>query len=162
MAIEDDALKAVTDFLNNKDINPLIATYKALSTAVPLIAADQQLLIGLPWRDYQLNQAISRIHRLGADTQARINIFGLDSTPDINITDRTFNILTWSQLQVSEITGIENPYRLERDKPDDMVDELKSAVRKFAPSVDLLPDSMTDKFISLMKRLNPIQFIKNW
>lgn len=43
-----------------------------------------------------------------------------------------------------------------------MVDELKSAVRKFAPSVDLLPDSMTDKFISLMKRLNPIQFIKNW
>ena len=152
----------VTTFENNKDINPLIATYKALSTAVPLIAADQQLLIGLPWRDYQLNQAISRIHRLGADTQARINIFGLDSTPDVNITDRTFNILTWSQLQVSEITGLENPYRLERDKPEELNEELKSAIRKFAPSVDLLPDSMTDKFISLLKRLNPIQFIKNW
>lgn len=61
--------KTVGLFEKDIDLNPLVATYQSLSTAVPLVMADTMIMLNAPFRAYIHEQAISRIHRLGADTQ---------------------------------------------------------------------------------------------
>lgn len=107
----------ITKFDKDPTVNPLIATYATLSTAVPLTMADTMILVDSPFRDYILQQAVSRIHRLGSDTQTNVYITSLDTGAVPNISSRTNDILKWSQQQTSEILGIKSPFDLEDLNP---------------------------------------------
>lgn len=99
-------------FEEDDSVNPLIATYKSLSTAVPLLMADIMILVDAPFRDYVLQQTISRISRLGSTTRATVYMLSLDTGDIPNISSRSYDILKWSQSQVSAITGVVSPFDL--------------------------------------------------
>lgn len=103
----------VTKFEKDKAINPLGATYQSLGTAVPLVMADTMILLNAPFRSYILDQAVSRIHRLGQDSQTVVWQMYLDTGEIPNISTRSNEILKWSQEQVAAIMGIESPFVLE-------------------------------------------------
>jgi hypothetical protein len=115
ISVYGDNTKYLTDhvdkFMKVDEINPLITTYASLSTAVPLIAANTIIFINLPFRSYIQDQAISRVHRLGANTEVYIYQCYLDTGEETNISTRGFDILKWSQEQVELITGVENPLK---------------------------------------------------
>lgn len=108
----------VSSFESNESLNPLIATYKSLSTAVPLVMADTMILIDAPFRDHILQQAVSRIHRLGSDTQTYIYTCSLDTGDMMNISTRSFEILKDVQAEVEKIIGIKSPFNL-TDNPEE-------------------------------------------
>ncbi len=103
----------VKTFGDNPAINPLIATYQSLSTAVPLVMADTMILLNPPFREYIREQAISRIHRLGATTQTRVMEITLDTGEIPNISTRSKDILQWSREMVESIMGIKSPFDVE-------------------------------------------------
>lgn len=113
------------------NLNPLIATYATLSTAVRLTMADTMILIDSPVRGYILEQAISRIYRIGQDSQTYVYQCTLDTGDIPNISTRSADILQWSQQQVEAIMGIKSPliegdtYGLEsvEGSPDNYSDE---------------------------------------
>ena len=100
----------VKEFEINPDINPLIATFNSLSTAVPLTMADVIIMLNVPFRSYIQDQAISRINRLGANTQTYVYLIELDTGDVSNISSRTLDILAWSQQQVAAIVGGDIPF----------------------------------------------------
>jgi len=102
----------VSQFGEDPEINPLIATFAALSTAVPLIMADTMILIDVPFRDYILQQAVSRIHRLGQLNDTHVFTAILDTGELPNISTRTVDILKWSQKQIESIVGMKSPFEL--------------------------------------------------
>jgi hypothetical protein len=108
-----DLPNIVKRFKDDERANPLIATYKSLSTAVPLTMADVMILIDSPWRDYVLQQAVSRIHRLDSNTQTNIYTFELDTGDKMNISKRSTEILKWSQKQIQDIIGISSPFMMD-------------------------------------------------
>jgi len=89
------------------ELNPLAATYKSLSTAVPLIVANVMLCIDLPFRTHILEQAISRLHRLGQDSEVIVYQVQLDTGDIPNINSRNIDIIAWSAEMVAMITGDE-------------------------------------------------------
>jgi superfamily II DNA or RNA helicase len=107
----------IATFEKDEDANPLVATYASLSTAVPLVMADTMILIDSPFRDYILTQAVSRIHRIGSDTQCYVYNVSLDTGDEVNISTRSMDILKWSQSAVEAITGIRAPFEL-TDNPE--------------------------------------------
>ena len=107
-----DLNSSVEQFGNDDTINPLIATYASLSTAVPLVMADTMVLMNVPFRAYIQEQAISRIHRLGMDSVAKVITLTLDTGKELNISNRSIDILKWSQEQVESIMGIKTPFEI--------------------------------------------------
>lgn len=103
----------VGQFEKDEDANPLAATFASLSTAVPLVMADTMITLNAPFRNYIFEQAISRIHRLGATSQAVIYNASLDTGDKPNITSRNIDILKWSQSEVEKIMQVESPYKLD-------------------------------------------------
>ena len=101
-----DLSNIVKLFEKQSTLNPLIATYKSLSTAVPLVMADTMILIDPPYRQYILDQTIARIHRIGADSQTRIFHIALDTGEAPNISTRALDIINWSKEQVTAILGL--------------------------------------------------------
>lgn len=102
----------VESFRNDEKANPLLATYNSLSTAVPLTMADTMIMVNSPFRAYIEEQAIARIHRIGADTQTNIYRCVLDTGDEPNISTRSTEILAWSQQMVEEITGVKSPFEI--------------------------------------------------
>lgn len=100
-------------FEKDELINPLVATYQSLSTAVPLVMSDVIITLNSPFRDYIHQQAISRIHRLGSDTQVYVYIAYLDTGDKPNLSTRSIDILKWSQDQVEQIMKIKSPFEIE-------------------------------------------------
>lgn len=100
----------VDTFMNKEEYNPLVATYASLSTAVPLIVANTMVLINSPFRAYIQEQAIARIHRLGADTPTFVYECFLDTGDQPNLSTRGIDILQWSRDQVELITGVKSVY----------------------------------------------------
>ena len=100
----------VKTFGDDESINPLIATFQSLSTAVPMTMADVMIMLNTPFRDYVYQQAISRIHRIGATTTVRVFIAALDTGNEPNLSTRNVDILSWSQSQVEKIMKIKNPF----------------------------------------------------
>lgn len=115
----------IKKFDEDENANPLVATYASLSTAVPLVMADVMLMIDAPWRDYQLQQTVSRINRLGSDTQCYVYTAVLDTGEKPNISTRSFDILKWSQQQVVALTGVQSPFEIgdELEKADLALEE---------------------------------------
>lgn len=108
-----DLNSIIKQFEKDADLNPLVATYKSLGTAVPMTMADTMVLIDSPFRTYILEQTIARIWRLGADSQVTIYTALLDTGDVPNISTRSQDILAWSQDQVKKIMGIDAPFKLE-------------------------------------------------
>lgn len=108
----NELAQIVGKFEKDEALNPLIATYNSLSTAVPLTMADTMLMINAPFRAYIQEQAISRIHRIGADTQTSVWQAFLDTGDVPNISTRSTEILAWSMQMVEEITGIKSPFQI--------------------------------------------------
>ena len=103
----------IKDFERDATINPLAATFKSLSTAVPLTMADVMLMLDVPFRSYILEQTIARIERLGTTTQTYVFIAQLDTDGAPNLSSRTLDILKWSQAQIERITGAPSPFPVE-------------------------------------------------
>lgn len=93
-------------FDKDPTINPLVATYDSLSTAVPLTMANGVIFLNNPWRSYIKDQAIARAWRVGQDKQ----VYGFDIILDTgsvpNISSRSLDIMQWSKDQVDRIMGI--------------------------------------------------------
>lgn len=98
--------KSVEQFKNNENINPLVTTYKSLSTGVPLTNANIIILIDLPFRMYTYNQAVSRAWRLGQDSPVIVYIPNLKTGEEPNINQRNFDIITYFKKEVENITGL--------------------------------------------------------
>jgi hypothetical protein len=101
----NDLVNIVAKFRDNPDANPLLATYKSLSSAVPLVMANQVIFANSPYRDYMYQQAISRAYRLGQDSQVYGWYLLLDTGEEPNISTRSNDIMNWSRQQVEAILG---------------------------------------------------------
>lgn len=99
----------ISDFEKNPDVNPLGATYQSLSTAVPLVMANQAIFVNMPFRDHELVQAKARIDRLGQDTPVHFVMILLDTDKEPNISTRSNEILAWSKEMVAAMMGDEEP-----------------------------------------------------
>lgn len=106
-----DLASTVTKFGKDEEYNPLVATFASLSTAVPLIMANTVIMINSPFRAYIQDQAISRVHRLGATTATYVYQTFLDTGDVPNISTRGIDILQWSQTQAEELTGMVNIFK---------------------------------------------------
>jgi hypothetical protein len=108
----NELAQTVSRFDKDAVLNPLIATFASLSTAVPLVMADTMIMLNSPFRAYIFEQAVSRIHRLGADTQTVVYQAHLDTGDEPNISTRSADILQWSQDSVEAIMGIRSPFEV--------------------------------------------------
>ena len=100
----------------------MIATYKSLSTGVPLTAANIIILLDLPFRMYILDQALARAWRIGQDKDVLALIIKLDSGKVFNITDRDHFIINLSEYNVELITGNKIPYNIPKQTLADEID----------------------------------------
>lgn len=100
------------DYTDNEETNPLWATFNSLSTAVPLVMADNIVMMNAPFRAYIDEQAIARTRRLDATTQTHVTRVMLDTGNEPNLSTRSAEILKWSQDQVEAIMGIKAPFEI--------------------------------------------------
>lgn len=103
----------VKKFEGDEDANPLIATFKSLSTAVPLTMASTEVFTNSPFREYERTQAVARVDRVGQAHRCSIFETFLDTAGDPNISTRSKDILSWSKAQVEAILGVQTPDDLE-------------------------------------------------
>lgn len=94
-------------FKEDPDLNPMIATFDSLSTAVPVIEANHCVLLNPPFRDHEYKQATSRVNRLGQDSIVRITSMLLDTGVEPNISTRSNEIMEWSRASVNAIMGLD-------------------------------------------------------
>src|SRR5690606_21132995 len=97
----------IASFEKDPNVNPLVATFPSLSTAVPLVMADQEIFLNSPFREVELVQAKARIDRLGQDTPVKYVFVYLDTGKEPNISTRSKDILEWSRQQVRAIMGVD-------------------------------------------------------
>lgn len=102
----------VNKFTKGKE-NPLVASYKSLSTGVPLIVANTIICIDLPFRIATYEQAIARVWRLGQDKQVYVYKLLLDTDGVPNINSRNIDIITFFKKEVEEITGYKSSLELD-------------------------------------------------
>jgi hypothetical protein len=149
----------IESFAKNDTLNPLVATYPSLSTAVPLTMADVMIMINPPFRDYIHQQAISRIHRLGSNTQVYVWIAGLDTGNKPNLSSRTIDILKWSQEQVAAITGVKSPFEVD-DKPLALESDNDSFIDDYMYKEVSLEEYFIDPIHDSVKTQKPV--FGNW
>lgn len=152
----------ITLFDKDVNINPLVATYPSLSTAVPLVMADTMIMLNAPFRDYIHQQAISRIHRLGSDTQVYVYIPYLDTGNKPNLSSRTIDILKWSQEQVAAITGIKSPFEIEELNISTESIDKDINILDFGVSIEELGIEETFEFEVYTKNLSNIPKFAKW
>lgn len=98
----------VKQFGEDESINPMIATYQSLSTAVPLIMANRVVLLNAPFRIHEKEQTVARANRLGQDKTVDVFNVLLDTGTEPNISTRSNDIMEWSREQVNAIMGFDN------------------------------------------------------
>lgn len=104
-----DLSDIVERFARDPKVNPVIATYKSLSTAVPLIMADSAVFLNTPFRDYIMQQTTARVDRLGQKHPVHLYTYQLDTGDQVNISTRSKDIMEWSKKMVDELLGISTP-----------------------------------------------------
>lgn len=105
-------------FDKDENLNPAIATYQSLSTAVPMTMANNIININSPFRDHEREQSIARCARLGQDEDVTVWDMFLDTGNKPNISTRSKDILEWSKAQVEAIMGVQTPADLETSLED--------------------------------------------
>jgi hypothetical protein len=97
----------VKKFGADENANPMMATYKSLAEAVPITMASTLITLNAPFRDYELNQAIARVDRIGQPNPVTVVHCYLDTGSEPNISTRSRDILEWSKEQVQQIMGVD-------------------------------------------------------
>lgn len=133
-----DINTSISNFRHNPKDNPLIASLKMVATGLTLTVANVVVFLNLPFRDYIKQQAISRVHRIGQDTQTHVYEVTLDTGNTPNISTRMQDILEWSKQQTDAILG----------KNIDS-DDLVGIVEYF----NMNPKTTFEKFISKFRNL---------
>lgn len=131
----------VRQFGEDESINPLIATYQSLSTAVPLIMANRVILLNAPFRIHEKEQTVARANRLGQDRTVDVYNVLLDTGSEPNISTRSADIMEWSREQVNAIMGFDNSdnaISLE-SLLDDIDDEIEDIVQPSLESITPQP-----------------------
>lgn len=100
-----DIEKIMRIYKTDTTANPMVATFDSLSTAIPVIEANTCVLFNSPFRDYERNQATSRVARLGQDSPVHIVTVLLDTGSEDNISTRSNDIMEWSKAQVDAMLG---------------------------------------------------------
>lgn len=100
-----DLASIVNTFEKDSSINPLIATFDSLSTAMPLTMANGVIFLNNPWRSFEKEQAIARAHRIGQDETVYCFDVILDTGNVPNISSRSLDVMQWSKDQVDRIMG---------------------------------------------------------
>lgn len=113
----------VNEFMTNPDINPLQASYAALSTAVPVYIANQVVMLDVPPRQYVFDQTVARAARKRQENPCFSYEFILNTPGRENISTRGVEILDWSREQVSVIMGPE----FGGPSPDEIITEMRNA-----------------------------------
>lgn len=98
----------IGNFTKKPELNPLIATFQSLSSAVPITIANHVIMLNNPWRSFEREQAIARAHRLGQDEPVFVTDIILDTGNKQNISSRTLDIMEWSKAQVDKIMGFDS------------------------------------------------------
>ena len=98
-----DVTKLVDYFTDTPEANPLATTYATLSTAVPVIAANTEILLDFPYRQYIMDQTVARVQRMGQQHPTFIYQCKLDTGDIPNISTRNEEILKWSESQVDTL-----------------------------------------------------------
>lgn len=99
------ATKLINSFIDDKDVDPLVGTFKSISTGHHLVVANLVLLMDLPFRTYLLDQALARVHRMGQKEDVIAIYTKLDTGEEYNINSRNIDILKWAKNAIEEITG---------------------------------------------------------
>ena len=133
----------VAIFKQNPNINPLVATYKSLSTGVQLTVANIVLCLDIPFRHYLFDQAISRVHRIPQDKPVIVLLAKLDSDDEYNITDRDMFILKLSEMRVKLITQNKTGY----DIPESKLNKKEEEVLRSELVSSMVNDSTIPNFI---------------
>jgi len=150
----------VNQFMNkDSGINPLVATYKSLSTGVPITIANIVLCLDTPFRSYLFDQAVSRVHRIGQDKKVEVLLTKLDTGNKQNITERDLYILNTSEFNVEAITGNQTPYELPeqeiyKEEEDIDINEVEEEVK------EIVLESIS-KDIGITKLTEFLKYIKN-
>lgn len=116
----------VKQFKENSKINPLIATFKTLSEAVPLTEANTVIFLNLPFRSGTYDQAVKRANRIGQTKDVHLYEVTLDTGGEENISTRNLDILKWSEEQVSILMG---------DKKGEVEEVSKLTIDHFLPDM---------------------------
>lgn len=95
----------IKTFDEKPEVNPLVATFQSLSTAVPLIMANTMFFMNMPFRDYIRIQTVARMARLGQQHPVYVYDLFLDTGKEPNISTRSNDIMEWSREQVDAIMG---------------------------------------------------------
>lgn len=87
------------------EVDPIVATYKSLSTAVPLTMCSAAVFLNVPYRDYIYSQASSRLDRLGQKHVLEFYHVYLDTGTEPNISTRSKDIMQFSKEMVEALLG---------------------------------------------------------
>lgn len=132
-----DLTSIIGRFEKDKSVNPLLATYKSLSTAVPMVMADSVVFLNMPFRIHEYKQAIARLDRIGQPETIKAYQVFLDTGEVPNISTRSNDILAWSKDMVEAIMGTESgdgELALEMYEESIAEEVAKAAVSKLFPS----------------------------
>jgi len=113
-----DLNRNINIYTHQANVNPLVTTYKSLSTGVPLTVANTVVIYGLPHRQYIFDQAVGRAWRTGQDTPVGVYVVELDTGDEPNITDRDFDIIDFYRQEVADFTGNQDGVIIERSIPE--------------------------------------------
>lgn len=118
----------VDAFHEDPDVSVLLASYMALSTAVPVTAANQVVLIDYPYREYIYSQTVARAARIGQKHEVYVYELVLDTGADPNVSTRALDICQFSRDQVTQILGEEFGGFNEDDYTTKSTDQLKETI----------------------------------
>lgn len=114
-----DLSNIISVFTKNKKYNPLVATFKSLSTAVPMIMANTIIMLNTPFRDNDYTQTVSRCDRMGQDEDVEVFVVYLDTGNEPNISTRSKDIMEWSKEMVEAIMGKKSNIELAQESFDE-------------------------------------------
>lgn len=155
----------VKQFGEDESINPMIATYQSLSTAVPLTMANRVVLLNAPFRIHEKEQTVARANRIGQDKTVDVYNILLDTGAVPNISTRSNDIMEWSREQVNAIMGFDNKdnqiaiesYDLDEYRDIDEIEPIDVPVvsqESFKETRPMLPHVKKNEFDTLINTMN--------
>lgn len=135
---QKDVAGLIKLFWDDPKVNPTIATYSTLSTAVEMQVANLVILIDPPFRSYIREQTIARAWRKGQDAQVRVATTRLNTGGKPNLSTRGIDIMEWSQEMVDQL--LPETAKIEEPETQEFLNALQdgSFARKIENFTDIL------------------------